>query len=271
MRSINRISKRDVRRSFDRAARYYEENARLQRAVANRLLAQFAAAAAARIKSKHPWILDAGAGSGFVATALNRVFPGARVTNLDLAREMLRIARRKARGSDFICGDVEALPFADSTFDLVCSSSVLQWSDSINAALRELQRVSKPDSTLLLSIYTAGTLRELRDSWAGVDGHAHTLEFVTPEQLRRAIETSGMTLAACRVQNETVIYSDVDALLKTLKCTGVRNLGHDRCAGLTTPSRLEKMKIAYRSRYATARGITANYAITFARVHPTGT
>ncbi len=258
---MNRIDKAAVRRSFNRAARRYDENARLQHAVANRLLAQFTPLAAACIERRHPQILDAGAGSGFSAAALACAFPNARVVNLDFAQEMLKIARRKSRGSGFVCGDLETLPFADAAFDLACSSSALQWSDDISLALREFRRVLKQGSALLLAIYTTGTLRELQDSWPGTD--RHTLEFPTPERLCRMIEAAGMTIASCRTQNEAVIYDDVDALLKILKCTGVRNLRRDRCAGLTTPARLENMKARYRARYAAMQGIPASYAVTF--------
>ncbi len=252
------IDKAAVRRSFNRAARYYDENAHLQRAVANRLLAY-----AGKPPRRPARILDAGAGSGFGTAALAGAFPDSCIVGLDFAQEMLNIARCKPRAAALVCGDAEALPFAPFSFDLVCTSSALQWSGDTKTALLEFQRVLKKDSPLWIAVYTAGTLRELQDSWRGIDDHAHTLEFPTPRQLCRLLKTAGMAVAACRTQNEVVLYDSVDALLKTLKYTGVRNFRRDRGAGLTTPSRLENMKARYRDRYATPHKIPASYTITF--------
>ena len=265
---MNRVSKKEVCHSFNRAARCYDDNAHLQRAVANRLIAQFAEQAARCARGRRARALDAGSGSGFSAAALARVFPGTCIVDLDFAQEMLKIARRKSRGSGFVCGDIESLPFADSAFDLVCSSSSLQWSNDGDRALREFRRVMKHNSVLLLSVYTTGTLCELQDSWLGTDRYAHTLEFQSPGQLCRMIRAAGMKPVSYLTQNEAVIYDDVDTLLKTLKYTGVRNLRRDRYAGLTTPARLERMKERYRLRHTTAQGISANYAITFICAYP---
>ncbi len=263
---MSRIDKSAVRRSFDRAARYYDEHARLQRAVMNRLLAQTVEASS---RFPHPTlILDAGAGSGFGIEALNTAFPGGLIVGLDFAHGMLELARRKPCRSALVCGDIEKMPFPPSVFDLAYSSSALQWSDDIKTALCEFRRVLKEKSALLIAVYTAGTLRELQDSWLGTDNHAHTLEFPTPDQLCDSLTAAGMAISSCTTQNEVVLYESVDALLGALRCTGVRNFRRDRHAGLTTLSRLKSMKTAYRARYATPQKIPASYRVTFISASP---
>ena len=263
---MDSIDKAAVRRSFNRTAQYYDENAHLQRAVANRLIAQ-AAACVASLSPPPARILDAGAGSGFSTAALADAFPDSRIVALDFAQEMLKAACKKpcgsAHGTTFICGDMETLPFADATFDLVCSSSVLQWSNNLQGTLDEFRRVLKKNSTFLIAIYTDGTLRELEDSWSAIDDHAHILNFPTPRQLCRALETAGIHIMLCQTQHEVVLYDDIDVLLATLKRTGVRNFRRDRHVGLTAPAGLERMKARYRARYATGGLAPASYVITF--------
>ncbi len=256
------IDKVELRRSFNRAARRYDADARLQRAVANRLIA-----CAVRPPLQPGWILDAGSGSGFGTGALIRAFPGARVAALDFAQEMLKLTRRGFRRAECVCGDVEALPFASAVFDLAFTSSVLHWSGEVKAALGEFRRVLKQGAVLLAAVYTEGTLRELQDSWRGVDDHDHTLEFPPPSRLRRMLEEAGMAVSSCRTQTEVVFYDDVDALLENLKYTGVRNLRRDRGAGLTAPSRFKAMKARYRARHAWSRRIPASYVVTLVSAH----
>ena len=201
---MSSIDKTAVRRSFNRSASFYDNNAHLQRAVANRLLAQATnyTAVLARPAAR---ILDAGAGSGFSTAALTQAFPHSTVIALDFAQVMLEIARGKAslhaHGATFVCGDVETPPFAPESFDLVYSSSVLQW-NNLQVTLGELRRVLKKDHPLLVSIYTEGTLHELRDSWSAIDDYAHILNFPTPRQLSRAFTDTDMRVALCQTQRE---------------------------------------------------------------------
>lgn len=253
---MSSIDKPALRRSFNRAARRYDADAKLQRAVVNRLIAcGFRPACPARI-------LDAGSGSGFGAEALARTFPGARVAALDFAQEMLKLAQRRSRRAECVCGDFEALPFASGVFDLVFASSVLHWSGDVRVALGEFRRVLKEGAALSAAVYTEGTLRELRDSWLGIDDYEHTLDFPPPGRVRRLFGEAGMTVLSCRTQTEVVLYDDVGALLENLKHVGVRNLRRDRGAGLTAPSRFKAMKARYRARHAWSRRIPASYVIT---------
>lgn len=113
-------------------------------------------AALARIATGHPYarVLDLGSGGGHVAYA---VAPHVReVTAYDLSREMLDAVAAEAerRGLTNILtrqGRVEALPFADASFDLVLSRySAHHWGD-VPAALREARRVLRPGGRLAIA------------------------------------------------------------------------------------------------------------------------
>ena len=57
-----------------------------------------------------------------------------------------------ARGATALVGLISSLPFARSTFDLVCAFDVVEHVDNDDDALRELARVTTPGGTLLLSV-----------------------------------------------------------------------------------------------------------------------
>ncbi|MEE2757679.1 MAG: class I SAM-dependent methyltransferase [Myxococcota bacterium] len=86
--------------------------------------------------------LDAGGGTGIAAR-----FFGYPFVNLDVSQGMLRYA-----DGHRVQADICALPFAQDTFDLILSLSVLKDSTPIDRALTEFHRVLKPGGLLVLSI-----------------------------------------------------------------------------------------------------------------------
>jgi len=70
-------------------------------------------------------ILDLGSGTGYLSIEIARRSPGLRVYGIDLSRQMVKIARRHAKGIDnarFVFGNAAKLPFKDNSIDLVVST-----------------------------------------------------------------------------------------------------------------------------------------------------
>lgn len=95
--------------------------------------------------------LDAGCGSGGASVlAAQR---GARVNGLDAAATLVGIARTRVPDGDFRVGEIEALPYAAGTFDVVLACDVLPYAADPLAALRELRRVCAPGGRVALSVW----------------------------------------------------------------------------------------------------------------------
>src|SRR5262245_17105294 len=84
-------------------------------------------------------LLDVGCGTGHHLAALRQ--RGFEVAGVDGSQVMLDRARRHNPGVDLRCSDVESLPFADASFDLVLSVEVLRYLPKPGAAIREMGRV----------------------------------------------------------------------------------------------------------------------------------
>jgi len=97
-------------------------------------------------------VLDAGCGDG--AYSLAATERGAIVTGVDLSEDMLALARERsaARGVkvDWRQGDVLALPFPDSSFDLAIAITLLCLVPDPRGAVRELARVLVPGGRLVI-------------------------------------------------------------------------------------------------------------------------
>jgi SAM-dependent methyltransferase len=94
-------------------------------------------------------LLDVGCGPGTITADLAAIVAPGHVVAIDAAPDVLATAREVAeeRGLtnvEFAVGDVHALEFPDSSFDVVHAHQVLQHVADPAGALRELRRVCKP-------------------------------------------------------------------------------------------------------------------------------
>ena len=62
------------------------------------------------------------------------------------------VAKLRARGADVVLGKVTSLPFAGSSFDLVCALDIIEHVNDDDGALSEVSRIAKPGATLLISV-----------------------------------------------------------------------------------------------------------------------
>lgn len=100
--------------------------------------------------------LDVAAGTGNAAIPAARA--RARVTALDITPELIETGQERsaAAGVDvrWICGDAQALPFADASFDVVLSCVGVQFCPDGDAAAAELARVCRPGGRIALVSWT---------------------------------------------------------------------------------------------------------------------
>ncbi len=108
-------------------------------------------------------VLEVGCGTGLILKELATTSRSA--TGLDLSAGMLEHAQK--RGLRVTQGSATDLPFADSSFDVVCSFKVLAHVTEIERALLEMARVTRPGGKLLLEFYNRRSLRYLAKRMAG--------------------------------------------------------------------------------------------------------
>ena len=257
-----RVDRRQVRRHFEAAAGRYDEVAVLQREVADRLLRRLDP-----VRIEPARILDLGAGTGYATDGLLRRYRRAEVHAVDIAPAMLRRARRAGgwlRRPRCVCADLQALPYATDTFDLVFSSLALQWADDLTAALAEMQRVTAPGGALMLATFGPDTLHELRSAWAEVDDAEHVHRFADKHDIGDAMLAVGFQDPVLDGEPFSLTYSQPRAVMRDLKALGAANASPERPRGLLSPHRLAQAEAAYARAWRQPDGrVPATYEVVY--------
>ncbi len=109
--------------------------------------------------------LDLATGTGDLAFAL--AARGARVVGLDITFRMIELARGKAvsRTPGFVVGDMLALPFPSSSFEIVTTGYGLRNVPDLAAAIDEIRRVLTPGGQLLSLDFNRPSNRVVRSAY----------------------------------------------------------------------------------------------------------
>lgn len=144
-------------------------------------------------------VLDLGSGGGIdVLLSAQRVGPTGFVYGLDMTDEMLELARRNAAEAgatnvDFRKGEIESIPLADASVDVVISNCVINLSADKATVLAEIARVLRPGGRIGISDVVADddlapADRATRGSFVGCIAGA--LSFA---EYRAGLEAAGLT------------------------------------------------------------------------------
>jgi len=151
--------------------------------------------------------LDLGTGPGDIPLRLHRARPAWHIAAADASLPMLRLARIAAQGATsplFTLADAKRLPFADRSFDLLFSNSLLHHLPDPLPLWREARRLAKPGAIVfirdlfrpstpaeaqrLVDTYAAGEHPLLRE-----DFYNSFLAAFTAEEIRSQLVACGLS------------------------------------------------------------------------------
>ncbi|WP_257294947.1 malonyl-ACP O-methyltransferase BioC [Endozoicomonas sp. YOMI1] len=242
--------KQRIADNFSRAADSYDQAAILQKRVAARTMLGLPA----QLRSEQPGseglqishrILDLGTGTGLHSLTLAERYDNAVVIGMDLAMGMLQFARHHTSHPriDWCSGDIESMPLQSGAVDLIYSSLAIQWCN-FEQVLGEVSRVLKPGGAFVFSTLAEGSLKELDSAWCLAGEKDRVNRFDSFDTQKQRLNASDLVRQAFSLKPETLFYSNVITLLRSLKALGVNTVLADK-GGLVTRRKLAALQQAY--------------------------
>jgi ubiquinone/menaquinone biosynthesis C-methylase UbiE len=135
-------------------------------------------------------VADIACGTGILADRIERELHPGEVYGVDMSHGMLKQARARSTGVQWLRGPAEQLPFDDGTLDAVVTTSAFHFFDQ-PSALGEFHRVLSSGGLVAVSTLSARQPR-LQGPAARKWKPAH---HPSPAEMRRLFEGAGFTIA----------------------------------------------------------------------------
>ncbi len=159
-----------------------------------------------------------------------------------------------------VVGELDALPFAPASLDLVVSALSLQLVDDLPGVLVQIRRALKPDGLLLAAMLGGRTLTELREAWLLAEDELlggaspRVAPFADVRDLGGLLQRAGFALPVVDSDLVTVTYADPLALMRDIKAMGGSNMLTERRRVPVTRGLLLRAAEIYAERFALDNG-----------------
>jgi ubiquinone/menaquinone biosynthesis C-methylase UbiE len=202
-----------LRPAFDQWSKFYDNpavQAAVYRPVHSQVLRELHGDGARRI-------LDVGCGTGILANRIQREMgSGVEIFGCDWSAGMLERAVARNPRVGWLQADAADLPFGDGGFDAVVTTEAFHWFPDQESALREFNRVLRPDGTVHIALINPSTRLGARVLEAGSRAMGGVADWPTRADMRGRVEKAGFrvrqqhrTPRAFRMVVPTVLTSAV--------------------------------------------------------------
>tara|TARA_B110000196_G_C21151432_1_gene669952 strand:- start:4844 stop:5668 length:825 start_codon:yes stop_codon:yes gene_type:complete len=239
------INKNIKRVAFNKAANSYDTHSKIQELISKKLFDRLS-----HINIYPNNILDLGSGTGLNGLLLQKKYRKSHIINYDFAENMLANSRKKQpniikrilNGNKFsyVCGDIEELGFAPNSFDLIWSSSAIQWCNDLSKILQMIKTILKPGGLFIFSSFGPNTLKELR----AIDNNSVNT-FIDVKNISDMLVGNRLLNPKLDVEDFTLLYTSIDKFFRDLKGIGASKSSSQLKKGLGGKDRIIKIKKAY--------------------------
>lgn len=252
------------RTRFSMAAATYDAVAHVQREVANHVLAQLDIGAAPRR------VLDIGCGTGYLTRRLAAMWPQAWVEGVDSAAGMIDRARQQAdhEGRPFFTL-ADAVAYAgtppQTPYDVLVSSSSLQWMPPLHRTLAHLAGLMRPGGSFAFAVMLDHTLHELQLAQAQVaPGMPPAVPLPSSFTVLAALTAARLECSEATVSHHVVHAASASALLRDLRAVGATG-GMDARRRHLTRMEMRQLCEYYDANFRDATGVVATYRVGYYR------
>ncbi len=172
----------------------------------------------------------------------------------------INIADEAPDGGGSATADIERLPLAAGSSDLIVSALTLHLVNDLPGMLAQIRRALRPDGLFLAALPGGATLTELRQAFAeselalrgGIS--PRVMPFADIRDMGALLQRAGFALPVCDSDRLTVRYEDAGALFADLKAMGATNPLADRDRIPATRRLLAQVAADYRAGFSDPDG-----------------
>jgi len=214
------IDKEYKRKVFNRNAKTYDEYSSLQNKISDNLFKKFEL-----IEVIPSLILDLGCGTGRNGRILKEKYPNMKLINYDFSINMLQEAKKNqkkvlGKKSEFICGDIEELSFSENIFDVIWSTSSLQWCNNISDTFMKAKSILKPGGLFIFSTFGPNTLFELKNVTKKITNYQKTNNFLDVRSIKDKLIKEGFSNPVIDSEEFCLTYKNINKLFLDLRKIG---------------------------------------------------
>ena len=240
------IDKEYKRKVFNRHAKTYDDYSSLQNKISDNLFKKLDL-----IEVRKDLILDLGCGTGRNGRILKEKYQNIRLINYDFSINMLKEAKKKqykmlGNKSEFVCGDIEELSFTENTFDVIWSTSSLQWCNNLSDIFKKAKSLLKPGGLFIFSTFGPNTLFELKNVTKRISNYQKTNNFLDVLSIKDKLIKEGFSNPVIDSEEFCLTYQNINKLFLDLRKIGATSGFKSKKIGLSGKSFLKLISDGYK-------------------------
>lgn len=234
------IDKSLVKNSFRKNLKTYDENADIQREMAETLVQLIP------VKSADS-VLEIGMGTGVLTKLIAENISFNKYTANDIVAECKKCLKYIIPDASFIEGDIEDIEFLQK-FDLVVSNATFQWVSDFKKLSQKIADILNDDAAFVFSTFGKSNFKELKNiTRIGLD-------YQSLNDLKELLQKDFDIINA--KEKETILYfKSFKDILSHIKLTGVNGI----CAKKMSVSELRTAEKKYTELYSEQKGLILTY------------
>lgn len=199
--------------------------------------------------------IDLGCHHGLLGRKLAAEHAPLSILSADACEDMLRLAADQR-----VRVDLERLPFAPESADLIVSGLALQSVNDLPGAMAHIRATLRPDGLFLGALLGGQTLVELREAFLVAETELdhgvspHIAPAIDVRDLGTLLQRAGFALPVVDSDVVSVTYAHPLALLHDLRAMGATNVLSERCRTFLRRDVLARAMAIYQARFANADG-----------------
>jgi malonyl-CoA O-methyltransferase len=151
-------------------------------------------------------------------------------------QQLIFSEKNKISPYSYICADIEQIPLEENSFDLVWSSSTIQWCNKLDSVFDQVKKILRPGGLFIFSTFGPNTLNELREITENLSKEKRTNTFIDINSISHCLMCSGFSDPILDIENFKVTYKDARKLFFDIKGIGATNGNVSKNSGLSGKS-----------------------------------